>query len=66
MRTLIPAATVLALLSNEPAQAFGMPLCRDAEGLFDGKAASGWTTMFMGLSDGGRATYPFDGAGRTV
>lgn len=57
MRDLAAAATVLALLSTGPAGAFGMPLCRDAKGLFDGKAASGWTTTFMGLSDGGRATY---------
>ena len=51
------AAAAVTLFSVAPAFSFGMPLCRDAEGLFADKTAAGWTTRFLGTSDGGRATY---------
>lgn len=59
MTQLALAAAAAALLSTAPApaHAFGIPLCRDAEGLFAAKAETGWTTRLLGISDGGRPTY---------
>jgi hypothetical protein len=53
----LTAAAAATLLSIAPAFPFGMPLCRDADGLFAAKAETGWTTRLLGVSDGGRPTY---------
>jgi hypothetical protein len=50
-------ATAAILSSASQALAFGMPLCRDAAGLFAAKAEDGWSIQLLGTSDGGRATY---------
>jgi hypothetical protein len=53
----LTTAAAVTLLSIAQAFPFGMPLCRDADGLFAAKAESGWTTRLLGVSDGGRPTY---------